>query len=380
MRILPVASGKGGVGKTLLSANLAIALAQAGKRVVLADLDLGGSNLHLVLGVRGAGQGIGLLLNNPSTAFEDILIHTEYNGLTFVAGDAEIPGIANLASAQKNMLVRRLSKLDADYLVLDLGAGTNFNILDFFLMSGRGIVVTTPTPTATVNAYLFLKNAVFRIINRSVGKKSPALGYLEQVRKTGTSFQRVYIPELLAGIRRADPAAYQSIAAGMGRFRPRLVLNMLEDPKDADKANRLRRSCDQYLDLELEHLGVVYRDDFQDIALSSQLPIVIYKPESVLAQAVFRIADKIIQLGDDGDEVAEVLSVEESYEAAGMEAEIDYESKLDHVSELLHSGALTTADLIETVKMQQVEISTIRKENMLLKSKLLKAASQGYTP
>lgn len=380
MRILPIAGGKGGVGKTLLAANLAIALAQAGKKVVLADLDLGGSNLHLVLGVRGVSAGIGLLLSNPKTKFEDLLISTEYDGLTFVAGDAEIPGIANLTASQKNMLLRRLRTVEADYLVVDLGAGTNYNILDFFLMSGRGIIVTTPTPTATVNAYLFLKNAVFRIIHKSIPRKSPAHDYLEHIRKTGTSFQRVYIPELLAGVRKVDPESYNAFRAAADRFRPRLILNMLEDPKDADKANRLRRSCNQYLDLELEHLGVVYRDDLQDVALSSKLPIVAYKPNSVLSQAIYRIADKLIQLGDEDEDGPDVMSVDDGFEVAGMEAEIDYEAKLDYVSELLQSGALSTSDLIETIKMQQIEISAMRKENMLLKSKLLKAAAKGYTP
>ena len=96
MHIVPVASGKGGVGKSLISANLSIALGQAGKRVVLADLDLGGSNLHTMLGLRSVRAGIGTFLTDKGASFDDIVVPTEYDNVRFIPGDAEIPGIANL--------------------------------------------------------------------------------------------------------------------------------------------------------------------------------------------------------------------------------------------------------------------------------------------
>lgn len=378
MRILPIASGKGGVGKSLLAANLAIALAEYGKQVVLADLDLGGSNLHLILGTRTGSEGIGTFLSDSDRDFADIIIPTDYDNLQFIPGDAEIPGIANLTSGQKRKLIRRLSNVEADFLVLDLGAGTSFNIMDFFLMSGSGIVVTTPTPTATVNAYLFLKNAVFRLITSGCKRKSPAGAYLEELHKDAHSLQKVYIPALLQKIKSIDPESHAAVDTAMGRFHPRLVLNMLEEPKDSDKATRLRRSCKQYLDLDLDHLGIIYRDELQSIALNSRLPILVYKPQSVLSTAVYRIADKILQLESDEKGPIEWDSIDDSYETAAAEAEIDFGAKLEFLEDLLKSGTLTTADLIETVKSQQLELQAIRKENALLKSKIVKAMNAGY--
>jgi flagellar biosynthesis protein FlhG len=378
MHVLPIASGKGGVGKSLLAANIAIVLAQAGKRVILADLDLGGSNLHLILGLRNITSGIGTIIGHAKADFDEIIVTTEYDGLRFIPGDAEIPGIANISSAQKRTLIRKLMSLDADYLILDLGAGTNFNILDFFLVSGNGIIVTTPTPTATVNAYLFLKNVVFRIMNTAFKRNSEAAKYLDSLKKEGTQLQRVYIMQLLEHIRSIDPASHAAFEGAMSRFHPRLVLNMMEDPKDADKATRFRRSCRQYLGLDVEHLGIIYRDEIQDIALQSRLPVVIYKPAAVLSLAVYRIADKLLQLGEDADGSLGLETIDESYETAEMEAEIDFEAKMDYVEDLLHTGALTQGDLVEAVKTQQYEINQLRRENQLLKSKLLKAAGQGF--
>ena len=105
-----------------------------------------------------------------------------------------MPGLANIKNSQKNQLIKRLLSLDADYLILDLGAGTSSNILDFFLMSTHGIVVTAPALTATLNAYLFLKNAVFRLLYGAFGQKSRAFEYMESLRKDGSSLRSAYIP------------------------------------------------------------------------------------------------------------------------------------------------------------------------------------------
>ena len=378
MRILPIASGKGGVGKSLVAANLSVALAQAGKRVVLADLDLGASNLHLIIGHRSPKTGIGTFLNDPRTDFAHVVADTDIPNLRFIPGDAEIPGSANLKPSQKNALAKRLLSLDTDVLVLDLGAGTHQSILDFFLLSGSGIVVTAPTVTATLNAYLFLKNAVFRLMYSSFAKGSKAFEYLEKLRKDGSSLQKLYVPKLLEAMREIDPPSWKKFMDRMNLFHPRLVLNMIDDPKDAEKALKIRRSCAEYLAVQLEHLGVIYRDSMQDVALASRLPVVLYKPQAILSQAIYRIADKILQ--SEEDIPLEGRTIEESFQEASIEAEVDFESKLGYVEELLHCGALSQGDLVETVKSQQYEISQLRKENVFLKSKLAKALSQGFRP
>ncbi len=379
MRIIPIASGKGGVGKSLIAANLAIALAEANRRVVLGDLDLGGSNLHLILGVRSPGRGLGSVLTSGKHKFDEAVVETEYPGLRFISGDGEIPGLANVTANQKRSLIHKLTHLDTDYLVLDLGAGTNYNTLDFFLTARHGMVVTTPTPTATVNAYLFLKNVLFRAITARLPRKSSGNSYINSLRKDGEALKRIYLPNLLEKLQEVDPEHYPECAHAVRSLQPRLILNLLEDPKDAEKANKLRRSCREYLGLELEHTGVIYRDDLQDVALSARLPIIRYKPQSVLAQAVYRIADKLVQLeSDEEDDVVEGGDLDQTFQEAALEAEADFSAKLGYVEDLLHSGALSTGDLVETIKMQQIEINQLKKENNLIKSKLVRAIQQGF--
>ncbi len=380
MHILPVASGKGGVGKSLFAANIAIALAQSGQRVVLADLDLGGSNLHLILGIRGSTPSLGTFLGDKKQNFEATIHDTDIRNLRFIPGDAEIPGLANINASQKRSLIRRLSRLaDTDYLVLDLGAGTSQNILDFFLMSSRGVVVTTPSPTATVNAYLFLKNSIFRILQTSMKRKSPGEAYLNDLLKHRSTLQRVYIPEIIEQLESRDPESAKAYRDAVARFQPRLVMNMIEDPKDAETVTRLRRSAKQYLDLDILHLGVMYRDELQTTALNSRIPIVRYKPSALLSQAIYRVSEKIIQLQDeDTGQFLDMEALNDSFDSAEAEAEQDFDSKVSYIEELLNTGALSMGDLVETVKSQQYEITQLRRQNDLYKAKLVRALRQGF--
>jgi len=381
MRVIPVASGKGGVGKSLMAANLGVAFAQAGQRVILADLDLGASNLHLVLGHQSPKTGIGTFLNDLKSNFEDVIADTSIRGLRFIPGDTEIPGTANLKSSQLKALVKNLLALenDADILILDLGAGTHQSILDFFLLSGQGIVVSAPAVTAVLNAYVFLKNTVFRLMSTVFGKSSSASAYLERVRKDGSGAQKLYIPKMLPEIKKIDPVSHDKFIKHISHFHPRLIMNMIDDPKDADVATKIRRSCEEYLDLKIEHLGVVYRDTLQDTALASRLPILLYKPQAVLSQAIYRIADKILQ-SDEENYGLDDKEIEDSFQEAGVEAEIDFGAKMEYVEDLLHSGALSPGDLVETVKSQQFEIAKLKKENNFLKLKLSNAMAKGFKP
>jgi flagellar biosynthesis protein FlhG len=375
MQIIPVASGKGGVGKSLVAANLAIALGKAGKKVIIADLDLGASNLHLVLGQQAPKAGLGTYLSG-GIDFSAIILDTNYENVQFIPGDAEIPGLTAMKISQKNDIIKKLQNLDTDFLIVDLGAGTHTSILDFFLLSPQGIIVTSPTVTATLDAYLFLKNAVFRLMYNSFKKNSKAYKFLESLKSDAHSLQRIYIPKLIDTLMQVDPQSTEVFRRRIARFKPRLILNMIDDPKDADKAQKIRRSCTEYLGLELEHLGIIYRDSLQDIALASRLPITIYKPNAMLSQAIFRISEKIafsetIRFDSDGNY--------DSFQYAESEAQEDFENKMTYIEELLGTGALTMNELAETIKTQQYEISQLKKENALLKTKIVKALSQGFT-
>jgi flagellar biosynthesis protein FlhG len=176
---------------------------------------------------------------------------------------------------------------------------------------------------------------------------------------------------------------------------------MLEDPADADKADKLRRSVREYLGIELQHLGVIFRDELQGIALGSRIPIIRYKPGSVLSRAVYRIAEKIqrdgfadeeplpwLPGGADAEEAAPTAAAHAgspgrragsghaAEPAAEEEAEADFKVLRQDLEDLLSSGTLSMADMVEAVRSQHVELDELRRENALLKARSRRAAAE----
>jgi flagellar biosynthesis protein FlhG len=119
-------------------------LAEQGHEAIAVDLDLGSSNLHSFLGLRNEFPGVGDYLRGRPSPLQDFLVETKIPRLKFVPGDGRMPFMANITHHQKRRLIKDLKTLPARYVLLDLGAGSSFNVLDFFKIVGSGIVVTTP--------------------------------------------------------------------------------------------------------------------------------------------------------------------------------------------------------------------------------------------
>ncbi|WP_024653909.1 P-loop NTPase [Borrelia persica] len=370
MIIIPIASGKGGVGKSFFSINIAICLAHEEKKVLLVDLDLGGSNLHAMLNIIPK-KSIGTFLKTK-TLFKDIIIESGIKNLSFIAGDSDIPELANIAIFQKQKIINNLKNLNYDYLIIDLGAGTTFNTIDFFLMSNRGIIVTIPTITATMNAYLFLKNTIFRIISKIFKKETKAYKTISDIRKDSIDLQKIYIPNLLLKIEECDPENYEKLMQTLARFSPFIIFNMLNKPDDIIKTERILKSAKDYLNINLQSIGSIYKDELVDQALNHKIPITIYQPRSLTSKSMKKIAKKLIGLEAVMNDV-ELLSEEdlnESYHFVMKEAQDEYLEKYAYLESLLMNKTIDNNSIIDIIKSQQKEITTLRKQNMMFKKKL----------
>jgi flagellar biosynthesis protein FlhG len=291
--LLPIASGKGGVGKTVITANLGVSLAERGKTVILVDLDLGGSNLHTCLGVKNTHPGIGNYINNRENGLESFLIETEIPRLFLVPGDSLIPGTANLQYFIKRRIIKDLENLVADYILLDLGGGTAFNTIDFFLSSSTGIIVTMPQTTAILNAYSFIKSAVFRMLYRSFPSKSGEREIISSFTKQKFEGESISFKTLIDRLQQYSSQAGETARNQLRSFFPRIVLNMGRSNKDIALGSKLREIVRKNLDLEVEYVGFVTYDELVNRSILERVPTFKKYPQSSFSKNISTIEKKL---------------------------------------------------------------------------------------
>ncbi|MBN2874397.1 MAG: P-loop NTPase [Spirochaetales bacterium] len=293
--LIPIGSGKGGVGKTVVTANLGTVLAGYGKTVILVDLDLGGANLHTCLGVRNKHPGVGSIVWKKEKKLENLVVETGIDRLFLVPGDNLLPGTANLDFFTKRRIMKELQELTADYVLVDLGAGASYNIIDFWLMAHNGIVVTTPEIPAILNAYAFLKTAAYRLLFRSFSKGSEereriAEFVVNRVEGQGDTFL-AFAESLAAGGGAKGAKALEEIT----RLRPRVVVNMGAGQEDATLAQRLREISSRNLGIGMEYISYIMRDPYVSASLSDRAPLAVTAPDSAFVRGVRMAAERILK-------------------------------------------------------------------------------------
>ena len=294
VNILPIASGKGGVGKSAIAVNLAILLAQKGKKVVLIDFDLGGANLHTLLGLKNNHSGIGNFIYKQESSFEPLLQQTSVQNLQFIAGDCLFPGTANMGFFIKRKLVKEIEALDADYAVLDLGGGTTYNTLDFYLLTYNSLLVTSPELTSVLNAYSFLKAAAYRFLNRQFKAKSPEREAIENYIKNSAAGAESSFVALVDAICGQFPQTGERARAELAKYRPQVILNMGKTTQDLEMARRLRSLVWNKLNITLDFVGFTPRDNGIELAVATRVPLALSNPQSPFVTQLNAAAERIM--------------------------------------------------------------------------------------
>jgi flagellar biosynthesis protein FlhG len=289
--IWAIGGGKGGTGKTFLSANLAIALSVERGDIVAVDADLGGPNLHTLLGVRENGRDLGDFVRNEVTRLEDIALPTSFPGLRLIRGSENTLFLANLNHYRKLKLIRQIKSLPTSGVVIDLGTGSAYNTLDLFMTASPGILVITPEPTAIENAYLFLKSCALRVLRAYAryfgipgfdGKMSQ---WLEQPSATLRNFMEI----LAAG----DGSAGQVLAAALNNFKVYLVVNKARDRKDFHLGRSIVDVVRKYFLIDMDLLGTVPYDERVHWSLKRFSPFIFEHPESEVSRVIRSMAERL---------------------------------------------------------------------------------------
>lgn len=241
IRMISITSGKGGVGKTNIAANLAYLLAQMKQRAMVLDADAGLANIDVILGINSPNN-LYHVLSGEKTLMETVVEGP--GGIKILPSASGIPEMTDLSRGQKLALIDELNALNdsLDFLLIDTGAGISSNVMYFNMAAKEIIVVTTPEPTALTDAY-----ALIKILYQRHAKR---------------------------------------------RFR--LIINMVHNAAEANEVyNRLSHATDRFLNLTIEYLGFVLLDDKVIEAIKQQKAVAEIYPNSAATKCLRKIAEKI---------------------------------------------------------------------------------------
>lgn len=290
-----IGGGKGGVGKSVVSTLLAFWLAKMGKRTILADVDLGGANLHTLLGIKTPSRTLNDYITRKYDNLEEICIDTDVENLRLISGASEILSLANPHFSQKVKIIKNFFKLDADYIILDLGAGTSFNVLDFFLFAHRRLIVITPQPISIQNAYGFVRNAVYRRLSQVCSRK-PALQLLVKTAMDPKNDLKVRtIKDLFKVIQESgDLESAEILKKEIGKIKPAVVTNMVRDPKEKNAGRIIQLVAEKYLMLNTMDYGSVVYDKQIYSMVSGMAPLTGLGQSSDAFANVYGVATKLL--------------------------------------------------------------------------------------
>lgn len=255
-RVITVTSGKGGVGKSSISLNLAICLSRMGQRVVLLDADFGLANIEVMLGVRPKANLADLMFRGSD--LKDIIMEGP-EGIKFISGGSGIQELARMNREQCLYLTKKLVELDelADVIVIDTGAGISDSVLEFVASSNEVLLVATPEPTSITDAYALLK----------------ALNRKSEFSKSSTTIK--------------------------------MVANRVKNDEEGKNVlyENMKNVVNRFLNISLEYLGSIPQDELVSKAVMKQLPVTISAPNSGASKAIETMAKEL--LGDTGENDAQ---------------------------------------------------------------------------
>lgn len=294
-KIIAVGGGKGGVGKSMFAANLAVGLSLLGQKVVIADLDLGGADVHLYTGVKSLTKTWNDFLDKKVDSIEDILTPTAFKGLLLIGGDSSRLGSANLPYSQKLKIMRHLKELETDFLVVDLGGDTTYNGLDFFLLADQKIVVSGTEPASVLDSYAFIKVVFNRFLERFFSEHKSLKDLVEQIRDGSFDKSENYSLDFIyQEVRARDPRASVQLQEQFDQFRLSIVLNMTESSKDLRIAESMQKLVKDKCFLDIGILGTIPFDNAVRKAARGFTPIVVENPKCQASRNIHQMLATIL--------------------------------------------------------------------------------------
>lgn len=286
--IWSVGGGKGGVGKSLVASNLALALSKRGKKVLLVDADLGAANLHTFLGIDGGKGALSSFLKDEISDIGSLISKTPFPNLDLISGAKDSLDVADVKNAQVRRLREALKKVEYDYAVLDIGPGTSSNLLDMFLMGNEGIILSTPEPTTIENNYRFLKCLFLRKIKSIADSQEDGVlnGMLQKIFSNSWSQRVKTVSDIMEQLTALDFDQGRMLREDLSATSISMIMNQTKRDEDNLMGPSIQRACADYFGMDIGYLGAVGYEDCVSESIRTRRPLVMHYGASRAAMSL----------------------------------------------------------------------------------------------
>ena len=265
-----------------------------GYKVIAIDLDLGGANLHTCLGVPIPNKTLSDYLTKKARNLAELVTPTLIENLSIISGAQDDVGIANLKQMHKSRILSKIRELDADFVMLDLGAGTTFNTLDFFISADQGILTALPEPTSIENTYRFIKSVYHRKLK--MAEDLLEVGPLiDQAMNTKLS-QNTIPADLINRVIEINPQMGRKLQVEINRLIPKLIINQVRTQADIDIGFLMKIICKKYFGINLDYVGYLEYDATVWQSVKKRKPLLMEFPNSSLVSNFDRIINRLLNL------------------------------------------------------------------------------------
>ncbi|KAA3619318.1 MAG: hypothetical protein DWQ05_00955 [Calditrichaeota bacterium] len=292
--IIAIGGGKGGVGKTLISLSISLALAELGKKVTLIDADLGGANLHSMLGVHTPGKSLYDFFRDKNIEFDSLITATPVANLKLICGAPGAVGMADIQYWEKLKTIRLFKRLDTEFVVVDLGAGTSLNEIDLFNSAHQGIVVAQPEPPAIQDCYNFIKLSLFRKLHLDFMDSPWVLKLLDQCTDPTHTRDHRLISTLAEQVREHDIRLGMRFYRLINNYTPHLILNQIQNKEEIMDGLSLQVAVQDLLRIKIDFWGYVPNDHEIYKSIRSSRPDAIISTRGEIRKNILRMVKQFI--------------------------------------------------------------------------------------
>jgi flagellar biosynthesis protein FlhG len=283
-RVVAIAGGKGGVGKSLVAANVGIFLATLGKKVILVDGAFGTPNLHIFAGVPRPSRTLSEALAAGGPQLGELAVATHVPGVKLIGGVYDPAWIANPGPAQVSVLAEQLRALPADWVVVDLGTGTSSATLELFLEADIGLLVAVPDPTSIELLHRFVRAAFLHRLGKL------GLGHLANGLTASYEGGMAGALDIYLGAVGAQAPEVEALREAILGFSPHLIVNSARSKSDMELGRAVASASRRRLGTPLRYLGHLEYDEAVWASTRRRRPLLIEHPETRIAKCFERVA------------------------------------------------------------------------------------------